>query len=141
MVWLSGLNKILGYVTDTGPILHSLFVLSAHLNVETSVQNFLIIALSDEVNSVDFHLEDNFKGSRVVVFDLDEFKVREGLLDVLLCGVKIALDEVESDVFDLLIEILYLLNELVSGRDGEFSPFSVFLMTFGFLLAVFLSGH
>ena len=82
------------YVTYTSPILKHLFVLSAQLDVEAPGQDLAVVAVADEVDGVDLHLQHHLEGAWVVVLDFDEAELWEGLLHILLSGVEVAFDEI-----------------------------------------------
>lgn len=89
--------------------------------------------VSNEVDSVNSHFEDNFEWSGVVIFDFNEIELREGFFDIIFSGIEITLDKIQSDMFDILIKIFDKLNEFVSGWDWELS----FLLLFVWLHDLF----
>lgn len=109
-----GVVKLAGDVADAGPILDYFLVLATQLDIEASRQDLAVVAGADEVDGIDFHFEDHFKGSGVVVLDLNKVELGEGLLDILLGGIEVTLDEVEGDMLDIIVEFLNLVDQLVS---------------------------
>ena len=104
-MWLIGSSELSRHGSNTGPILDDLFLLSSHFDEESSVEDFLIVVISDEVDSVNFHFEDDFEWSGIVILDFDELEFGEGLFNIFFGGIEIAFDQVECDVFDILIKI------------------------------------
>lgn len=115
-VWLV---KFPGHVTHASPILHNFFMLSPHLDKEPAIEYFAVEAISDKINSINFHLEHNLKRSRVIVLNLDELKLGESFLHILLSGIEVALNEVEGNVLDIVIQGFDLINHLLSLRVVE----------------------
>lgn len=87
--------ELFGDVSDGCPFFSVFFLLSAHLDEESSAQNFLIEFIPDEIDGVNFGFEDDFEGSGVIFFDFDEVEFREGFADIFFHCVKVALDEIE----------------------------------------------
>ncbi len=73
----------------------------------------------NEVNGINSHFEDDLKWSGVIIFNFNELDVWESFLDIFFSGVEITLDEIQCDMFNILIEIFDLLNEFVSTRNWE----------------------
>lgn len=96
--------------SDTGPVFKDLLLLSSHFDEKSSGKDFFIVAVFDEIDSIDSHFEDDFKWSGIVVFDLDKFELWERFFDVFFSSVEIALDQVEGDMLNILIEIFDLLD-------------------------------
>ena len=109
-----GVVKLAGDVADAGPVLDYFLVLATQLDIEASREDLAVVAGADEVDGIDFHFEDHFKGAGVVVLDLDKVELGEGLLDILLGGIEVTLDEVEGDMLDIIVEFLNLVDQLVS---------------------------
>lgn len=109
-----GVVKLAGDVADAGPILDYFLVLATQLDIEASREDLAVVAGADEVDGIDFHFEDHFKGSGVVVLDLNKVELGEGLLDILLGGIEVTLDEVEGDMLDIIVKFLNLVDQLVS---------------------------
>ena len=61
VMWLIGSSELSRHGSNAGPILDGLFLLSSHFDEESSVEDFLIVVISDEVDSVNFHFEDDFE--------------------------------------------------------------------------------
>jgi hypothetical protein len=101
-VWSSELSW---HVSDTGPVFDNLPELSSHFDEESSVENLLVVMVSDEVDGIDSHLKDNFERSWVVIFNFDEIEFGESFSDVVFCGIEITLDQVEGDMIDFLIKV------------------------------------
>lgn len=99
-------------MADGGPVFSMFFMLSAHLDEETSGEDLLVELFFDEIDGINFGFEDDFEGSRVVFFDFDELIVGEGPFNIFFDCVEIALDEVEGDVFDIIIEALDVIDEV-----------------------------
>jgi hypothetical protein len=72
-----------------------LFLLSAHFDEKSSGKNFLIKASPDEVDSINFALEYDFEGTRIVLFNFDEIELRKSFLDIFLNSLEIAFDEIK----------------------------------------------
>lgn len=85
----------LGNISYTSPVLKNFFVLSPELSKESSGEYLSIEAITDEIDGVNFHLEDNFKRTRVVVLYLNKLEFRECFLYIFLSRSEIALDEIE----------------------------------------------
>lgn len=105
--WFSGillvrLFELFGDISDCGPIFCMLLLLPSHFDVEAPGEYFLIKGVPNEIDGIDFGLEDDFKGPRVVFFDLDEFEIWEGLFNIFLYCVEVAFDEIEGYVLDLV---------------------------------------
>lgn len=100
-----GSSELSGHVSDSSPILDSLSLLSAHFDEKPPVEDFFIVVVSDEIDSIDSHFEHNFKRSRVVIFDFDQIEFRESFSDIVFSGVEIAFDQVEGDVLNFLIKV------------------------------------
>jgi hypothetical protein len=79
-----------------------LFLLSAHLDKEPPCEYLFIEAVPNEIDGVNSSFKYNFEGSGVVLLDLDEMEVGEGLFNILLNCIEVALDEVERDMLDLV---------------------------------------
>jgi hypothetical protein len=79
--------------------------LSSHFDEKSSVEDFLVVMVSDEVDGIDSHLKDNFERSRVVIFNFDEIEFGESFSDVVFSGIEITLDQVEGDMIDFLIKV------------------------------------
>lgn len=106
-------------VSDCEPVLMVVFLLSAHLDEEASGEDLLVEFVFDEVDGIDFGFEDHFEGAGVVLLDLDELEFREGPFNILLDCVKVALDQVEGDVLDLIVKVLYVVDQVLLLRDHE----------------------
>lgn len=105
--WFAGillvrLFELFGDISDCGPIFCMFLLLSSHFDVEASGEYFFIKGVPNEVDGIDFGLEDDLKGSRVIFFDLDEFEIREGLFNIFLYCVEVAFDKIEGYVLDLV---------------------------------------
>ena len=100
-------------VSDARPVLHNFFVLPTKFDEESSSQDFPVVAISNEVDGIDFHFKDNFEGAGIIVFNFDELELRECLLDILLSGIEIALNQVEGNMLDFIIKGLDLVDELI----------------------------
>lgn len=85
-------------------------LLSSQLDEKPPCQDLLIKAIPDEVDGIDFGLEDNFEGSRVVLLDLDEMEIGKGLFNILLHSIEVALDEIQGHVLYIVSNVLDLLN-------------------------------
>ena len=85
-------------------------LLSPHFDEKSSGKNFLIIAGSDEVDGIDFALEYDFEGSRIVLFNFDEIELRKCFLDIFLNSLEIAFDEIEWDMFYLIVQTFDLFD-------------------------------
>lgn len=109
-ILLIRLFELLGDISNCRPIFRMLLLLPSHLDVEASGEYFLIKGVPNEIDGINFGLEDDFKGSRVVFFDLDKFEIREGLFNIFLYRVEVAFDEIERYVLDLVREIFNLLD-------------------------------
>ena len=83
VMWLVWSSELSGHVSDTGPVFDDLLVLSSHFDEESSVEYFFVVVVSDEVDGVNSHFEDNFKGSWVVIFDFDEIEFGESFFDII----------------------------------------------------------
>lgn len=113
--WFAGillvrLFELFGDISNCRPIFRMFLLLSSHLDVEASGEYFLIKRVPNEVDGIDFGIEDDFKGPRVVFFNLDEFEIREGLFNIFLYRVEVAFDEIERYVLDLVREIFNLFD-------------------------------
>ena len=104
IIILSGTSELSLGISNSSPVFNNLFLLSSHLDKESSVKDFLIKLVSNKVNGINSHFEDDFKRSRVVILDFDEVKFREGFLDIFFSGVEITLDKIESDMLNILIK-------------------------------------
>lgn len=109
-IFLRSLLKLLWNISYCSPILSMLLLLPAHLDKKPPGKNFLIKAAPDEVDGINFALEDNFKRSRVVLLNFDELEVRKCFFDILLHCLEIAFDEIEWDMFNLIAQSFDLLN-------------------------------
>ena len=87
------------HISNTCPILDNLLVLAAELDVEAAGEDLAVVAVADEVDGVDLHLQHHLEGARVVVLDFDEAELWEGLLHILLSGVEVALDEISREFY------------------------------------------
>jgi hypothetical protein len=85
-------------------------LLSSQLDEKSSGQNLLIKATSNEIDGVNFGLEDDLEGSRIVLLDLDEVVIRECLFNILLHGIEVAFDQIQRDVLDIVRNVLDFLN-------------------------------
>ena len=94
VVWFVGSSELSLSITDSSPIFNNLLLLSSHFDEESSAEYFFIIMVSDEINGVNSHFEDDFKGSGIIIFDFDEVEVREGFLYIFLGGIEITLDKI-----------------------------------------------
>lgn len=109
-ILLIRLFELFGDISNCRPIFRVLLLLPSHLDEEASGEYFLIKGVPNEIDGIDFGLEDDFKGPRVVFFDLDEFEIWEGLFNIFLYRVEVAFDDIEGYVLDLVREILNLLD-------------------------------
>ena len=123
------LFELFGHVANCCPVLSSLALLPAHFDEEPASEDLFVSTIADEVDGVDFGLEDDLERSGVVLLDLsgmgryfDELVVGEGLLDVLLDGIEVALDEVEGDVLDVIIEFLDGIDQFFLLGHHELPP-------------------
>ena len=103
MMWFVGPLELSWYITYSCPVFYHFLVLSSHLNEESSAKDFLIVLVSNEVDRIDFHLKDDFKRSCVIVLNLDKVEIRECFFYIILCGIKITLDQVQGYVLYFLI--------------------------------------
>lgn len=94
-------------------MLSMFLLLSSQLDEKSSGEYLFVEGVPDEVDGVDFGLEDDFERPRIVFFDFDEMKIREGFFNILLDGCEVAFDEVERDIFDLVIKALDALDKLL----------------------------
>ena len=102
------------HIPNASPILYNFFVLPTKFYKKSSSQYFSVVTISNEVYGVDFHFKDNFKGSRIIIFNFDELELRECFLNILLSSIEITFNQVEGDMFDFIIKGLNLVNELIS---------------------------
>lgn len=128
-VLVSGpLAELPGDVPDSQPILMMVLVLPTHLDEEASAQNLLVEFFFNEVDRIDLGFEDHFEGPGVVLLDFDELEIREGSFNILLCGVEVALDEIEGDMLDLIVKVFDVLDEFLFFGDDKLLP--LFLCAF-----------
>lgn len=123
-----GSSELSGHVANSSPVLDDLFLLSAHLDEKSPVEYFFIVIVSDEIDSVDSHFKNNFERTWVIVFDFDQIEFGEGFSDVVLGGVKIALDQVQGNVLDILIELFDGLDEVVAAGHRKLFLFVVLVL-------------
>ena len=97
-------------VSNCSPVFSMFLLLSPHFDEKSSGKNFLIIAGSDEVDGIDFALEYDFEGSRIVLFNFDEIELRKCFLDIFLNSLEIAFDEIEWDMFYLIVQTFDLFD-------------------------------
>jgi hypothetical protein len=110
-------SELSWHVSNTGPVFYDLFLLSSHFDKESSVEDFLVVMIFDEVDSVNSHLKDDFEGSWVVIFHFDQIVFGESFSDVVFGGIEITFDKVEGNVIEFLIEVFDGLDKLVSAWD------------------------
>jgi hypothetical protein len=110
-------SELSWHVSNTGPVFYDLFLLSSHFDKESSVEDFLVVLIFDEVDGVNSHLKDNFEGSWVVIFDFDQIVFGESFSDVVFGSIEITFYKVECDVIKFLIEVFDRLDKLVSAWD------------------------
>lgn len=99
-------------IPNTGPIFYNFFMLATHFNKESTVKNFAIKAISNKVNSIDFHLEDNLEWSRIIVFNLNKLVFRKSFLNIFFSSFKVAFYQIEGNMLDIIIKSLNLFNHL-----------------------------
>jgi hypothetical protein len=117
-VFLDGMLEGLGNVSNGSPIFRMFSLLSSHFDEEAPIEYFFVEGAAYEVDGINSSFEDNLEGSRVIFFDFDEVVVREGLFNILLNCRKITFDQVERDVFNIILHTLDLVNEvLLLGED------------------------
>ena len=104
--------KRFGNIPHCCPVLGKFFVLSSHLDKESASEYFFIELIADEVDGIDFGLEYDLKGARVVLFDFDEGEVGEGFFDIFLSCIEIALDQIEGDILNFVVEVFDLIDEV-----------------------------
>lgn len=109
-MWLIWSSELSLNTSDTGPVFKDLSLLSSHFNEKSSGEDFFIVAVFDKIDGIDSHFENDFKWSRVVVFDFNKFELWKSFFDVFFSSVEIALDQVEGDMLNILIEIFDLLD-------------------------------
>ena len=112
-----GSSELSWHVSDSSPVFNDLLLLSSHFDKESSVEDFLVVMVSDEVDGVNSHFKDDFEGSWVVIFDFDEIEFGEGFSDVVFGGIEITFDKVEGDVIEILIKVFDGLDKFVSAGD------------------------
>ena len=98
-------SELYWHVSDTGPVFDNFPELSSHFDEESSVEDFLVVMVSDEVDGIDSHLKDNFERSWIVIFNFNEIEFGESFSDVVFGGIEITLDQVEGDMIDFLIKV------------------------------------
>ncbi len=84
--------------------------------MESLVENFFIVIIFNEFDSITFVFEDNIEWSLFVILYFDDLEFRECSFNILFSGVEIALDKIQSDMLDICIKTFYLLNEFVFSR-------------------------
>lgn len=87
-----GLPELLGDIAHSGPILSDLSLLPAHLDEKPPVQDLAIITFPDKVNGINPSLEDDLKGSLVIVLDLDKVDLAESFDDIFFNCIVITFD-------------------------------------------------
>ena len=123
-----GSSELSWHVSNSGPVFNDLLLLSSHFDKESSVEDFFVVMVSDKVDGIDSHFEDNFEGSWVVIFDFNEIEFGEGFSDVVFGGIEITFDKVEGDVIKFLIKVFDGLNEFISAGDWELFFFVLFVV-------------
>ena len=99
---LRSLFELFGNIAYSSPIFSQFFLLSTHFDKKSSGQNFFIKGSSDEIDSINFALKNNFKWARVVLLNFDEVELRECFFYIFLHSLEIAFDKVEWDMLDLI---------------------------------------
>lgn len=69
--------KFIWHLSNASPIFNNLFMLSPHFNKESSIKYLPIVTSFNKVDGINFHLKNNFKRTRVVVFNFDELILRK----------------------------------------------------------------
>lgn len=132
VIILSWSSELSLSVSDTGPVFNDLFLLSSHFDEESSVEDFFITMIPNEVDGIDSHFENDFKWSRIIIFYFDELEIGEGFFDVFFGGIEVTLDKIEGDMLNIFIKVFDLLNKFVFGGDRELFSF-LLLVVFHFL--------
>lgn len=122
VLWVFDGLEIPWYEADTSPIVDGLLILPTEFDEEAAAHYPAAVLLPDEIDGVDFDLEDDLERARFVLFDLHKLVRRKGFLNVLLDGFKIALNEVQRDMLDVLVQPTDLIDELVWGGYHELLP-------------------
>lgn len=104
------LGEFFRHISHTCPIFKNLFMLAPHFNKKSSIEYLTVETVSNKIDGVNFHLKNDFKRPRIVVFDFDEFIFRESFLYIFFSSFKIALDEIERYMLNFIIEGLDLVN-------------------------------
>ena len=112
-------GELLGNVANASPVFNYFLCLPAQLDKESTCENFSIVAISNEVYRIDFHVEDDLERSRVVVFDFEEFVLGKSFFHILLSGIEVAFNEVKRYVFNLILQLFDLLDELFLFRENK----------------------
>ena len=95
------------------------FLLSSHFDEKSSRKNLLVKAVSDEVDGIDFTFKDNFKRSRVILFNFDKIELRKCFLNILFNSFEIAFDQVKRNLLNLVIQSFDLFYELIFARHNK----------------------
>jgi hypothetical protein len=90
-------------ISDTSPILDHFFMLTTHLDEESTIEYFTIKTISNKINTINLSLENNFKRSWVIIFNFDKFIFRESFFNIFFSSIKVAFYEIQGNMLDIII--------------------------------------